>query len=111
MTLFSNGSQKLYPGNTLAAFAARLAQPIDLGSMDRWEVGVCEFSCHPINVGTFAGLAVVSAQIAFLYCDLISPQFVGNPYVRFLRTFVHPTTNCNNIFEKVYYVPVEKRRF
>ena len=79
--------------------------------MDSWEVGVCEFRCHPINAGTFAGLAVVSAQVAFLYCDLISPQFVGSQYVRCLRTFVHPTTYCNNIFENVYYVPVEKRRF
>ena len=110
VTLFSNGSQ-LYPANTLAAFTARLAQPIDLGSMERWEVGVCEFTCHPINVGTFAGLVVVSSQIAFLYSDLISPEFVGSQYVRCLRTFRHPTTYCNNIFENVYYVPVEKRRF
>ena len=83
VTLFSNGSQKLYTANTLSA----------------------------INVGAFAGLAVVSAQIAFLYCDLISPQFVGSQYVRCLRTFVHPTTYCNNIFENLYYMPVEKRRF
>ena len=90
VTLFSNGSQTLYPANTLSAFTARLALHIDLGSMDRWEVGLCEFTCHPRNVGTFAGLDVVSAKIAFLYCDLISPQFVGSQYVRCLRTFVLP---------------------
>ena len=101
MTLFSNGSQKLYPGNKLAAFTARLAEPIDLGWMDKWEVGVCEFKCYPINIGTFAGLAVVSAQIAFLYCDLISPQFVGSQCVQCLRSFLQPTTFCNNIFENV----------
>ncbi len=111
MTLFSNGSQALYPANTLTAFTARLALTIDLGSMDRWEVGLCEFTCHPKEVGTFAGFEVVSAKIAFLYCDLISPQFVGSQYVRCLRTFVLPTTYCNNVFDNVYYVPVEKRRF
>ena len=50
VTLFSNESQKLYLANTLAAFTARLKQPIDLGSNDTWEVGVCEFTCHPMNV-------------------------------------------------------------
>ena len=111
VTLFSNGSQKLYPANTLAAFTARLAQPIDLGSMDRWEFGLCEFTCHPNEVGTFAGLDVISAKIAFLYCDLISPQFMGSQCVRCSRTFVLPSTYCNNIFENLYYVPVEKRCF
>ena len=72
VTLFSNGSQTLYPVNTLNAFTARLAHPIDLGSMDRWEVDLCEFTCHPKEVGTFVGLDVISAKIAFLYCDLIS---------------------------------------
>ena len=73
--------------------------------MNRWEVDVCEFTCHQLNVGTFTGVVVVSAQIAFLYCDLISPQFVGSQYVRCLRTFVHPTTYCNNIFENVITCP------
>ncbi len=57
----------------------------------------------------FAGLDVVSAKIAFLYCDLISPQFVGSQYIRCFRTFVLPKTYCNNVFYNVYYVPVEKR--
>ena len=88
-----------------------LEADINEAEMDKWEVGVHEFTCHPINVGTFASLAVVSAQIAFFYCDLMSPHLVGSQYVPCLRSFVHPTTYCNNIFEKVYYVPVEKRRF
>ena len=79
--------------------------------MDGWKVGLCEFTCHPRNVGTFAGLDVVSTKIAFLYCDLISPQFVGSQYVRCLRTFVLPTTYCNKVFGNVYYGPVEKLRF
>ena len=111
VTLFSNGSQTPYPANTITAFTTRLAQPIDLGSMDRWEVGLCEFTCPPKEEGTFAGLDIVSGKIAFLYCDLISPQFVGSQYVRCLRTFVLSTTYCNDVYENVYCVPVEKRRF
>ena len=82
VTLFSNGTQKLYPANKFAAFTARLVQPIDLGLTESSEVGVCEFTCHPINTGTFASLQVISSQISFIYCDLISPQFVGSQYVR-----------------------------
>ena len=102
VTQLSNGSQALYPANKLTAFTARFALPIDLSSMDRWEVVLCEFTCHPMNVGTFAGIDVVSAKIAFLCCDLISPQFVVSQYVRWLRTLVLPTTYCNNVFDHDY---------
>jgi hypothetical protein len=83
VTLLSNSSQKLYPTSTLSAFTTRLAQPIDLVSTDRWEVGICEFSCHPTNTGTFESLQIVSASNAFIYCDLISLQFMGSKYVRY----------------------------
>ena len=53
VTLLSNVSQTIYPTNTLVSFTAHLAQPIDLGSTDRWEVGVCEMTCHPPNIGTY----------------------------------------------------------
>jgi len=43
VTLFSNTSKTLYPDNTIAAFTAELAQPIELGYSDNWEVGICEF--------------------------------------------------------------------
>ena len=92
VTLLCDSSQTLYSANTISAFTARLAQPIDLGSMDKWEVGLCEFTCHPNEVGTFAGRDVISAKFAFLYCDLIVPQFVGSQYVPCLRTLVLPTT-------------------
>ena len=62
----------------------------------------------PKEEGTFAGLDIISGKIAFLYCDLISPQFVGSQYVRCLKTFVLPTTYCNDVYENVYYVPVRK---
>jgi hypothetical protein len=32
--LFSNASQKTYPGNSLAEFTVQLAQRIDMGSTD-----------------------------------------------------------------------------
>ena len=111
VTLLSNVSQQLYPANTLKAFTTRLAQPIDLSSTDIWDVGVCEFTCHPTNTGTFASVQVISSNNALICCELTSQQFVGSQYVRCLRTFIHPSTYCNNIFEIVYYIPVEKRRF
>ena len=72
---------------------------------------MCEFTCHAINTGTFASLQVISANNALIYCDLILQQFVSSQYLRYLRTFIHPKTSCNNIFENVYYMPFEKRRF
>ena len=37
--LFSNASQKVHSSNTLAEFTIKLAQRIDLGSTEIWEVG------------------------------------------------------------------------
>jgi hypothetical protein len=65
--------------------------------------------CHPYNVGTYWKLKVISADAALIYCDLISPQFVGIQYVRVLRTFIQPSMYCNHTFDNIYYVPVEKR--
>jgi hypothetical protein len=67
--------------------------------------------CHPAATGMFSAVTVVGATNALIYCDLISPQFFGSQYVRVLRTFITPTAHCNYLFEKVYYVLVEKRRF
>jgi hypothetical protein len=111
VTLLSNVSQKLYPSNKLSSFKVHLAQPVDLGSIGRWEVGVCEVTCRPYNVGTYAKVQVISAENALICCDLISPQFVGSQYIRCIRTFIQPTPYCDHISENVYYMPVEKRRF
>jgi len=46
-----------------------------------------------------------------VYCDLITPQFVGSNYIGCLRTFFHPSQLCDYTFHNVYYVPVEKRTF
>jgi hypothetical protein len=77
ITLFSNASQEVHP-NTLAVFKIQLAQRIDLGSTDNWEVGLCEFSCPPPKTGTLKPVSMVGDTSALIYCDLITPQFVGN---------------------------------
>jgi len=50
--------------------------------------------------------------LALIYCNLISPQFVGYSTVRGMRTYVIPSSkSCQHEFRNVYYVPVEQRRF
>jgi len=95
VTLFSNASTDLYPDHTIARFTTELAQPIELGSSDRWEVGVCEFTYPPNNVGVFKPTLLVGDTTGLIYCDLISPQYVGNVLVRCLRTFIFRTFMLN----------------
>jgi hypothetical protein len=109
--LLSKASQKIYPSNTLRSFKINLARPVDLGSNSRWEVGVWEVTCRPVNVGTFGGVTVISASNALIYCDLISPNFFGSQYVMVLKTCIMTTAYCKHTFDKVYYMHVEKRRF
>ena len=109
VTLFSNASQDTFRMNTHAAYTVNLAQPVDFGSCDRWEVGVCEVSYpHPPakpNVTYIANTHVL------VYLDLIAPQYVGRQLVRCARTFMYPTNDGQHVFQNVYYVPVEKKRF
>jgi len=74
VTLISNASTDLYPNNTIARFKTDLAQPIELGSSDKREVGVCEINYPPNAVGTFKPTTVVGDTTRLIYCDLISPQ-------------------------------------
>jgi hypothetical protein len=111
ITLFSNASQKVHPSNTLSDFKIQLAQRIDLGTDEDWEVGLCEFSCPPPKTGTVKPIDVIGDTNGLIYCDLITPQFVGSNRVRCLRTFIHPSKHCDQTFENVYYMPVEKRTF
>jgi hypothetical protein len=55
--LLSNGSQTLYPDNTVGAFTTELARPIELDPEFRWQVSLCEFSCPAVQVeeGSFSG--------------------------------------------------------
>ena len=111
VTLFSNASTDLYPSNTIARFTTEFLRPIEWGSSDRWEVGVGEFTYPPKNVGTFKPTLLVCDTTGLIYCDLISPQYVGKILVRCLRTFIYPDYYAQHIFENVYYMPVEKRTF
>jgi len=109
--LLSNTSKNLYPDNTIAVFTAELLRPVELGSSDNWEVGVCEFSYPPNSVGTFKHMTVVVDTSGLIYCDLIWPQYVGRALVRFTRTFICPSHSGEHVFYNVYYLPVEKRTF
>ena len=112
VTLFSNASRKIYgKDNKLSAFTVKLAQPIDLGSHKNWEVGVCEISCPPPVVGTGLPLTTIGETHSLVYCNVISPQFIGDDLVRCLRSFIFPTTHCHHVFDKNFYVPIEKQRF
>jgi hypothetical protein len=111
VTLFSNVSKDIYKSNTLAAFTSQLAQVIELHPSDKWEVGLCEFTCPPPAVGTLKNVLIVGDTCGLVYCNLVSPQFVGDKSVRCLRTFVFPSVYCHYAFENIYYVPVEKVRF
>jgi len=111
VTLFSNASRKIYGKDKLSAFTVKPARPIDLGSQKDWEVGVCEKSCPPPVVGTGLPLTTVGETHSLVYCNVISPQFIGDDLVRCLRSFIFPTTHCHHVFDKNFYVPIEKQRF
>ena len=111
ITLFTNASQEVHSSNTLAELTIQLAQRIDLGSTDNWEVGLCEFSFLPQKSATLKPIEVIGETNAMMYCDLITPQFLGSDYVRCLRAFIRPLKFCDHAFQNVYYVPVEKRTF
>jgi len=74
-------------------------------------VGICEVSCPSPLVGTGLAMTTVGNSHVLVYCNVISPQCVGSDMVRCLRTFILPSTNCENLFDKIYYVPVEQRKF
>jgi len=111
VTLFSNASTDLYPNNMIARCTTELPRPIEFWSSDRWQVGVCEFAYPPNNVGVFKHTLLVGDTTGLIYCDLMSPQYVGNVMVRFLRTFIYPDFYAQHIFDNVYNMPVEKRTF
>jgi hypothetical protein len=95
--------RRKHPANTLAEFTIQYSQRIDLISTDSWEVGLCEFSCPPVDV-------IVTTN-ALVYCDLITLQFVCCQYDRCLRTFIHESKYCDNSCKHIYYMPVEKHTF
>ena len=107
--LFSNASQSLFPENTKSSFTIELAQPIDLGPNNKWEVGLCEFTYSPKFRGTVSPIMIIEHTNALIYCNLIRPQFVGKEFIRFLKTTIVPSLRGEHYFQHIYYVPVEKR--
>jgi len=108
VTLFSIASQSLYPTNMIGALTVELPQPIELGPNDNWEVGLCEISYPPNTLGKIKSVNVVGDTTALVYCDVISPQYVGKSLVRYLRTFVYPTMYVEHVYDYIYYLPVVK---
>jgi hypothetical protein len=49
----------MFPDNTLTAFTIHLAEPIELGLTDKWQVGVSEFSCPAAKTGTYQAFEIV----------------------------------------------------
>jgi hypothetical protein len=79
--LFCNASQTVFADNTTASFTIRLTQTLDLGPTGKWEVGLCEVT-RPTQYGQFTHVGDIN-----VYCNLISPQFLGSQLVRCL-TFI-----------------------
>ena len=105
VTLFSNASLDLYPDNSLAVFTSHLAHPIDLGtSSSEWEVGLCDISWPQKDLS-------MTGTLVFVYCDLITPQFVADQNLRALRIISYPPNGGEQRFQNVYYLPVEKGGF
>jgi hypothetical protein len=82
-------SRRKHHGNSLAEFTEQLARRRDLGASDCWEVGLCDFSCPSPASGKIRPIDVVGTTNFLVYCDLITPQFVGGQYSRCLRTVIH----------------------
>jgi len=62
-------------------------------------------------VSKFKHTTVVGDSRGLVYCDLISPQYVGRALVRCMKTFILPSLSGQHVFDNVYYLPVEKRKF
>jgi len=98
MTLLRNASGDIYDQNTYADFTVKLAQTLDVCSTSNWEVGFCEISCSS---------SPRRASPILLYCNVISPKFLGDSTVRCIQTFrLHHNAMCQHEFRNVQYVPV-----
>jgi len=109
VTLFSNASTSLYPANTIGTFTVEVPWTVELGPKGKWEVGLCETSYPPNQVGTLKSVNVVGDTRVLANSDVISPQYVGRLLVRCLSTFICPTLHGEHIYDNIYYLPVEKR--
>jgi hypothetical protein len=105
VTLLSNGSQTLYPDNTVGAFTTELAQTIELNFDFRRIVSSCKFICPTVSAD---GWSVNGDYIGLIYCDLVSPQTIESALARCLRSFTFTLVQpCEFFFDNTYYMPVE----
>ena len=109
--LLINTSKNLYPDNTIAVITAELGRPVVIVYSDNWEVEVCEISFPPNSVGTFNTTKLVGDTTGLIFCDLISPQYVGRALVRCRRMLIYPSLSGQHVFDNVYYLPVKKQIF
>jgi len=81
-----------------------------LNSVENWEVGIGEISCHPPIVGTGIPLITVEKTHVLVYFNVISPQFLGYDMAAvYARSSFH--SNILTIYLIKFYVPVEQRKF
>ena len=60
VTLLSNASRDIYDQNIHADFTVKRAQPIDLSSTSKWDVGVCDISCSSSPEGQAPSYSTVT---------------------------------------------------
>ena len=101
---------KAYPNNSIVAFTVQLTHEILLSGKDVREVALRIFLTPP-QVGMIASHVVIGTTNAMVNCNLICQHFVGSKKIFCLRTFIHPTVYCNQVFENLYYLPLEHRTF
>ena len=102
--MFSNASQNLYQENTTAAFAAELAQAIDLVPSDACEVGFCEMSYLAYREGP---ILVPGDTKDVVYYEMASQQYVCNNWSEIQN--VNLSIDTQHIFNTIYFLHVEKQ--
>ena len=53
----------------------------------------------------------ISTLNGLIYCDLITPQFVGENIVRVIRPIIIWPATGIHLYQNIYYFPVEKSEF
>ena len=79
--------------------------------MPPMSVGICEVTCPPPLLGTGVPKTTIGNTNVLVYFNVIAPQNISSDMVRCLRTFIYPSTTCENVFDKIYYVRIEQRKF
>jgi len=109
VTLLCNASQSLYLNNTISAFTVELGRPMELGTNDKGEVGLCDISNPPSRLGTIQSISVVRDTTVLVYNDLILSQYIGKKLVRCLRTLIYLTLHGEHAYNNIYDLTVEKQ--